>query len=235
MKKSNFLIGILVAATLMFSATSCNSQEPAVELKNANDTLSWILGENFARGLKESDMSLNKTVILRAVESILDGNPSPIDNITYQEGMDQFAVMLRAAQQNKAQDVFKQQQQQLQQMTKQDPQIKYDEQSGICYKVLKEGRGPKAPENQRLRFNYEGRLLDGTVFDNSFGGNGIINLPVNLMKGVGYALTMMNVGSRYVFYIPSYYAFGSTGSPQLNIPGDAIVVYEIELYEILNN
>jgi FKBP-type peptidyl-prolyl cis-trans isomerase len=158
-----------------------------------------------------------------------------VDNITYQEGLDNFAAALYMAQQEKAKATFVKQQQQLQQLAQNDPQLKLDERSGIYYKVVKEGTGPNAPEKMRVRFNYEGRLLDGTVFDNSFGTNGIINLPVNLMKGVGFALTLMNAGSRYIFYIPSHLAFGPNGSPQLNIPGDAIVVYEIELYEILKD
>ena len=232
MKRTNFLIGIAVSATLLFSATSCNSQENKVELKTASDTISWILGENFARGLKESEVQLNKQVILKAVEATLDGKPSMVDNVTYQEGLENFSAALHLAQQNKEQKVFLEQQETLKALAEKDPEMKYDETSGIYYKVVKEGKGPKAKEKQRVRFNYEGRLLDGTVFDNSFSTSGIFNLPANLMQGVGYSLTLMNTGSRYIFYIPSHYAFGASGSPQLNIPSDAIVVYEIELYEL---
>ena len=235
MKRTNFLIGIAVTATLMFSATSCNSQENNAELKTANDTMSWILGENFARGLMDSEIQLNKQIILKAVEDVLDGKPSKVDKVTYQEGLEKFAATLRIAQQNREQKIFLEQQETLKGLAQKDPQLKYDEKSGIYYKVVTEGKGPNVLEKQRARFNYEGRLLDGTVFDNSFGTNGIINLPANLMQGVGYGLTLMNAGSRYIFYIPSHYAFGADGSPQLNIPGDAIVVYEIELYEILKN
>ena len=232
MKRTNFLIGIAISATLLFSATSCNSQENKVELKTASDTISWILGENFARGLKESEVQLNKQVILKAVEATLDGKPSMVDNVTYQEGLENFSAALHLAQQNKEQKVFVEQQETLKALAEKDPEMKYDETSGIYYKVVKEGKGPKAKEKQRVRFNYEGRLLDGTVFDNSFSTSGIFNLPANLMQGVGYSLTLMNAGSRYIFYIPSHYAFGASGSPQLNIPSDAIVVYEIELYEL---
>ena len=174
-------------------------------------------------------------VILKAVEATLDGKESMVDNITYQKFLDDFSAAMYMAQQQKAQEAYAKQQQQLQEMAKNDPQLKLDERSGIYYKVVKEGKGPKAPENMRVRFNYEGRLLDGTVFDNSFSTSGIVNLPVNLMRGVGFALTLMNAGSRYIFYIPSHLAFGSNGSPELKIPGDAIVVYEIELYEIMKD
>ena len=220
---------------ILFSTTSCNSQKPAPKLNTGSDTLSWILGENFARGVKESGIEINKEILLQAVEATLDGTPSPIDPATYEEGINNFAAKLYMAKQEKAKQVFQQQQQQLQQMAQNDPQMKVDNRSGIYYKVVKEGKGPKAPENMRLRFNYEGRLIDGTVFDNSFGGEGIINLPVNVMRGVGMALTMMNAGSRYIFYIPSHLAFGQAGDASLGIPGDAIVVYEIELYEILKD
>lgn len=235
MRRNKVFLGLSLAVTLLLSATSCNSQESKVELKTTGDTMSWVLGENFARGIKESNVELNKMVILKAVEATLDGKESMVDNITYQKFMDDFSAAMYMAQQQKAQEAYAKQQQQLQEMAKNDPQLKLDERSGIYYKVVKEGKGPKAPENMRVRFNYEGRLLDGTVFDNSFSTSGIVNLPVNLMRGVGFALTLMNAGSRYIFYIPSHLAFGSNGSPELKIPGDAIVVYEIELYEIMKD
>ena len=99
-----YLIGFAAAATLLFSATSCNSQSSQVELRNANDTMSWILGENFARGLSESNIQINKDIVLKAVEAILDGKPSMVDDATYKDGMDQFAVALHVAQQNKAKE-----------------------------------------------------------------------------------------------------------------------------------
>ena len=235
MRRNKVFLGLSLAVTLLLSATSCNSQESKVELKTTGDTMSWVLGENFARGIKESNVELNKMVILKAVEATLDGKESMVDNITYQKFLDDFSAAMYMAQQQKAQEAYAKQQQQLQVMAKNDPQLKLDERSGIYYKVVKEGKGPKAPENMRVRFNYEGRLLDGTVFDNSFSTSGIVNLPVNLMRGVGFALTLMNAGSRYIFYIPSHLAFGSNGSPELKIPGDAIVVYEIELYEIMKD
>ena len=235
MRRKKVFLGLSLAVTLLLSATSCNSQESKVELKTTGDTMSWVLGENFARGIKESNVELNKMVILKAVEATLDGKESMVDNITYQKFLDDFSAAMYMAQQQKAQEAYAKQQQQLQEMAKNDPQLKLDERSGIYYKVVKEGKGPKAPENMRVRFNYEGRLLDGTVFDNSFSTSGIVNLPVNLMRGVGFALTLMNAGSRYIFYIPSHLAFGSNGSPELKIPGDAIVVYEIELYEIMKD
>ncbi|MBQ6726905.1 MAG: FKBP-type peptidyl-prolyl cis-trans isomerase [Bacteroidales bacterium] len=235
MKRNNVFLSLALAVTLLFSATSCNSQESKVELKTTSDTMSWVLGENFARGLMQSNVELNKMVILKAVETILDGKESMVDNVTYQKHLDNFSAAMFLAQQEKSKEAYAKQQQQLKELAQGDPQMKLDERSGIYYKVVKEGKGPKAPENMRVRFNYEGRLLDGTVFDNSFGTSGIINLPVNVMQGVGYALTLMNAGSRYIFYIPSHLAFGANGSPELNIPGDAIVVYEIELYEILKD
>ena len=224
------MVGILI-----LSATSCNSQEKKIKLKNASDTLSWILGENFARGLQESEVELNKTVILQAVEATLDGMPSQVDIKTYQDGLDMFSFALHKMQKNKAKKAFEEQQQQLQMMAKQDPAMKLDERSGIYYKVVKEGNGPNAPDGKRLKFNYEGRLLDGTVFDNSFNTDGIITLTANVIPGLAYGLTLMNAGSRYIFYIPSHLAFGAQGSVELNIPGNSLVVYEVELYQILND
>ena len=48
MRRNKVFLGLSLAVTLLLSATSCNSQESKVELKTASDTMSWILGENFA-------------------------------------------------------------------------------------------------------------------------------------------------------------------------------------------
>ena len=95
MKRTNYLIGIALSAILFLSASSCNSQESNVELKTASDTTSWVLGENFARGLMESNVELNKQVILKAVEATLDGKESIVDNLTYQKYLDNFSAALR--------------------------------------------------------------------------------------------------------------------------------------------
>ncbi len=236
MNRHTYFIGLALCGILICSTSSCNSQQKkSVELKNANDTMSWIVGENFVYSVRESGVELNKEMVLKAVEAMWDGDTSPIDNKTFTEVMDQFRFMFYSNRRTRMEEAAKQQEAMMADLAKKDPSLKRDDVSGIYYKVVKEGHGRTAPDGYRLKFNYEGRLLDGKVFDNSFGTEGIITLPANVIKGLGRGLTLMNEGSRYIFYIPSHLAFGPDGQPEMDIPSNTMVVYEVELYKILED
>ena len=232
MTKRNYLLAILFVGAMLVATTSCNSQKNNGEmLKTQNDTISWVVGENIARTVMATELELNNEVILKAVEATLKGETSPLNDSCFNDLLMQLNVLVQRTQQKNAEKLLAEQDAVLQKMARENSKMKRHE-SGIYYEVVKEGEGKCATELQRLRFNYEGRLLDGTVFDSSFGGNGIQTLPKNVFPGLGIGLCTMNEKSRYIFYIPSYLAFGKTGSPELHIPGNSIVVYEVELYEI---
>ncbi len=235
MNKRDFLITVFSIGILFFSTTSCNSQKNNGELlKTSNDTLSWVIGENIARTVVATELEYNNDIVLKAVEATLRGEASPLNDSCFNEILAQLSFIVQKTQQENAQKLLHQQDSILQQLSKENTGIKRHE-SGIYYQVLKEGKGKCASEQQRIRFNYEGRLLDGNIFDSSFGGNGIQTLPKNVLPGLCIGLCTMNAGSRCIFYIPSRMAFGKAGDPSLHIPSNSIVVYEIELYEIYND
>ena len=82
--------------------------------------------------------------------------------------------------------------------------------SGLQYKVLKAGNGPVPTANQRVKVEYEGKLIDGTVFDASskHGNEPAVFSPGQVIKGWTEALTMMPVGSEWELYIPQELAYG---------------------------
>lgn len=103
---------------------------------------------------------------------------------------------------------------------------------GIYYKVLAEGNGPKPTQESRVRVHYEGRLIDGTVFDSSYQRNEPTTFPVNgVITGWQIALKAMPVGSTWEVYIPQYYAYGAKGSGR-NIPPYSALIFKVELLGI---
>lgn len=102
--------------------------------------------------------------------------------------------------------------------------------SGLSYKVVKQGNGDTPKDGDRVKVKYTGKLTDGTVFDSNdsavFGINGVI-------PGFAEGLKMMNPGSKYVLYIPSDLAYGDQGNP--TIPGGSTLVFDVEVLEILPN
>lgn len=104
--------------------------------------------------------------------------------------------------------------------------------SGVQYKVLKAGTGEIPTAAQRVKVNYEGKLLNGTVFDSSYKRGQPATFACNqVIKGWTDALTHMPVGSTWEVYIPQDLAYGSRNMG--NIPPLSTLVFKIELLEIV--
>lgn len=105
--------------------------------------------------------------------------------------------------------------------------------SGLQYKILKSGNGaqPKATDN--VKCHYEGRLIDGTVFDSSIRRNEPAEFPVGgVIQGWVEALQLMNTGSKWQLYIPSELAYGAHGAGQAIGPNETLI-FDVELLEIV--
>ena len=105
--------------------------------------------------------------------------------------------------------------------------------NGLQYKVIKEGNGAKPAENDRVKVNYRGTLIDGKEFDSSYKRNEPATFRANqVIKGWTEALTMMPVGSKWELYIPSELAYGTreTGG---DIKPFSTLIFEVELLEIV--
>jgi len=105
--------------------------------------------------------------------------------------------------------------------------------SGLIYKVLVKGDGPVAKATDKVKVKYEGRLIDGTVFDSTekHGGEPATFSPGQVIKGWTEALTMMPVGSKWQLYIPQELAYGSREAGGLIKPFSALV-FDVEVVGI---
>jgi FKBP-type peptidyl-prolyl cis-trans isomerase FklB len=104
--------------------------------------------------------------------------------------------------------------------------------SGLQYKVLTQGTGPKPSANDTVTCNYRGTLLDGKEFDSSYKRGQPASFPVGgVIKGWTEALQMMPVGSKWQLFIPADMAYGDRGSPPDIQPGDTLI-FEVELLSI---
>lgn len=107
--------------------------------------------------------------------------------------------------------------------------------AGISYRVLTEGHGPKPTGESTVRVHYEGKLIDGNVFDSSYERHEPAEFPVGgVIEGWQYALKAMPAGSKWEVYIPWYYAYKETGSGA-SIPPYSALVFTIELLDVLSN
>ncbi|ACI98387.1 FKBP-type peptidyl-prolyl cis-trans isomerase [Rhodospirillum centenum] len=109
--------------------------------------------------------------------------------------------------------------------------------SGLQYKAVKPVTNPAAPSplaTDAVLVNYEGRLIDGTVFDSSYERGEPISFPLNrVIAGWTEGVQLMKVGETYEFAIPGRLAYGARGVPQAGIGPNATLLFKVELLEIL--
>ena len=104
--------------------------------------------------------------------------------------------------------------------------------SGLRYKVIKEGSGPKPSINDTVVTHYHGTFLDGSMFDSSVRRGTPATFPVNgVIKGWTEALQLMSVGSKWRLVIPPSLAYGKRGMRGA-IPPNATLIFEVELLDI---
>ncbi len=103
--------------------------------------------------------------------------------------------------------------------------------NGLQYKVLKPGAGAKPTENDVVKCQYKGSLIDGTVFEQSAAGSPS-NIKVSaLIPGLKEALKLMPVGSKWQVFLPPDLGFGLAGKAP-KVGPDAVLIYDLELLAV---
>ena len=106
--------------------------------------------------------------------------------------------------------------------------------SGLQYMVLRQGAGMRPKATDKVRVNYHGTLLDGTVFDSSYERGQPAEFPLSqVISGWTEGVSMMPVGAKYRFWVPGDLAYGAKGTPGGPIGPNATLVFDVELLDIV--
>src|SRR6201981_200000 len=222
--------------------TAKSGQEPAknpdtLELKTDKDKASYALGMNIGQGLKRQTDDLDPAIVQRAMKDALSGNKTLMTEEEAKSAWTTFQVNMRKKQEQQAQ--------QLAETNKKDGDAFLAENktkagvvtlpSGLEYKILTEGTGPKPAATDSVVCNYKGTLLDGTEFDSSAKHGGPATFPVTgVIKGWTEALQLMAVGSKWELFVPADLAYGQRGAGA-GIGPNSTLIFEVELVSIKSN
>lgn len=242
MKK--YLIGTLILVFFTFSICSFaqsgkkdkkndNSKSKKVELKTYIDTISYIIGSDIGKNLEKNMIIINQDIFIKGFS---DGKEN-IDTIFTEEQKQKIMTKLQ-------QDLQKKQQAKLTveaEINKGEGKKFLDENkkkdgvvtlpSGLQYRIIKAGTGQKPLATDKVTVNYEGKLLDGKIFDSSYERKEPATFPLNgVIKGWTEGVQLMNVGSTYEFFIPSDLAYGDRGNQ--GIPPGSTLIFKVELISI---
>ena len=204
-----------------------NSTKPAPVMKNQLDSFSYALGCSMAGFYKEQGIeNINTELVVKALNDVKAGK----QQLDMQDVNNVIIGYMQAAKGKQAEPNKKEGQAFLD-STKKLPGV-VTLPSGLKYKVIKEGTGPKPGLNDRVRVHYHGTLINGKVFDSSIERGEPIVLGVGeVIAGWTEALQLMPTGSKWKLYIPSDLAYGDGGQGEI-LPGSTLI-FDVELLEIV--
>jgi len=203
-------------------------------LKTPKDKASYAVGLNIGENLRKGSIDVDPKIVLRGINDALTGGKKLMTD-------DEVKAALAALQN----DVRQKQGEMMQQVAANNKKAgdaflaanKTKEgvvtlPSGLQYKILKQGTGPKPTASDTVLCHYRGTLINNTEFDSSYkrGQPQAINLG-QVIKGWTEALQLMPVGSKWQLFIPPQLAYGENTSGPLIGP-DSTLIFEVELISI---
>jgi FKBP-type peptidyl-prolyl cis-trans isomerase FklB len=240
MKSIKFLA--VIAVVLVFVA--CNNPTLKKSFDNENEKASYALGLDIATKLKGNFPEVDRELFIQGVISGIDSTnlliePEKVDVILrefFQKRQDAAIKKQQDEARAKAEEEFghvKEEGNKFLEENKKNENVQVTE-SGLQYIVLKEGKGDKPNATSKVKVNYHGTLIDGTVFDSSIDKGKPSDFYVNrVVKGWAEALQLMSVGSKYKFFLPQDLAYGAFPRKGSKIRPFDVLIFEIELIEIV--
>jgi FKBP-type peptidyl-prolyl cis-trans isomerase FklB len=217
-------------------ATAARSATP-LTLKTQKDKASYAVGLGLGKSLKRDGVDVDPAIVSRGLRDALAGGKTLLTDDEVKTTMTAVQADVRKRQEAKLQvagETNKQEGEAFLAANKtQEGVVALP--SGLQYKILKEGTGPKPTATDSVVCNYRGTLLNNTEFDSSYKRGQPIALPVNgVIKGWTEALQLMPVGSKWQLFVPSELAYGARGAGGAGgaIGPNATLVFEIELLSI---
>ncbi len=226
----------LVAAGLVACAQESDTTvlQQDVSLDTEIQKLSYAMGMDVGRSLKELDAGIDADAFTLAVRDALAGQTMRLD--------DASAVKMK-------QDFFRKKQEE--RMAKRAAEAEENKvkgeafladnakkagvkvtASGLQYEVITMGDGEKPKADSKVKVHYRGTTIDGVEFDSSYSRGQPISFPLNgVIKGWSEGVALMPVGSKFRFFIPSELAYGERGAGA-KIGPNSTLIFEVELLAI---
>jgi FKBP-type peptidyl-prolyl cis-trans isomerase FklB len=211
------------------------AQAPGGELKDLRQKASYSYGYSLGRNLKAQNVDLDPGLFARGLSDAIGGSAAALKEEDIQACLQAFAQQVQAKQAGAAGKVAtanKIEGQKFLAENKDKPGV-ITLPSGLQYKVIKSGTGPKPSATDTVTVHYEGKLIDGTIFDSSLKRGEPTSFPVNrVIAGWTEALQLMPVGSTWQLFIPSNLAYGEHPRPGGAIGPNAVLTFEVQLIKI---
>ncbi len=230
-------IRITTAVLAMTVLAACSQgQKGRVALKTEMDSVSYAIGADIGTNFKRSKLDdVNLDAMKMGLRDGLD-SAAMMDEETLQAVVQDYMMKLQKdqmAEEAKAGEASRMKgEEYLANNAKREGVITTP--SGLQYEVITMGTGAKPAATDRVRVHYAGTLIDGTEFDSSYKRGEPAEFGVNqVIPGWVEAIQMMPAGSKWKLHIPSDLAYGPGGAPGGSIPPNSVLVFDVELLEVV--
>lgn len=225
-------LSLLTVALLLISCE--NNAQQNVDLKTRKDSVSYAIGLNIGQSFKMQKIEADPAIIAAAINDVLDSNEAKMTDeqaqqiwMSYQQEM-----MAKAEEERKAAGVKNKEAGEKFLAANKAKEGVVTTASGLQYKVVTMGNGPKPTSNDKVKVHYRGTLIDGKQFDSSYDRGEPAVFPVTgVIPGWTEVLQLMPVGSKWEVYIPSGLAYGERGAGA-DIGANATLIFTVELMGI---
>jgi len=226
--------GLIVIASLAYVATACSQTDvKSIKLETREDSLAYAIGVLNFEGLSQQGLELDALKMAKGMIEAKEGNA--IFNETVARGF--YSMYMRDNEEKMLKERYKdviEESEAFLEKNKIEKGVEVTE-SGLQYKVITLGDGPKPKAEDKVRVHYTGTLINGTKFDSSYDRGEPAEFNVRgVISGWTEGLQLMPVGSKFMFYIPYDLAYGTRGAGQDIQPFSALV-FEVELLDIITN
>lgn len=218
-----------------------NSTGNSGALTTDNDKISYTLGVDMGRNLQEQNLTLNPQLFAQGLTNGMAGGPFLLSDAQMKQAIDSFKQILYAKQAENKQQMQAQQKVMADKNAKDGAAFLANNKTqagvqsmpdGLQYRSLTAGTGAMPTANDTVTVDYEGRLIDGTVFDSSYKQGQPVTFKVSeVIPGWQEALTHMKVGDTWEVYIPPQLAYGEQGVGGPIGPNQTLI-FKIHLIDI---
>ena len=222
------------ATTAKPHTTTAAKTAAPLTLKTQKDKLSYAIGMNIGQSMKKDSLDIEPAIVERGLKDAISGAKPLMTDEEAKAVMTEIRAEMMKKKETEAQQAGQTNKaagQQFLAANKAKPGV-VTLPSGLQYKILKEGTGPKPTATDTVVCNYRGTLINGTEFDSSYKGGQPATFPVNgVIKGWTEVLQLMPVGSKWQVFVPSDLAYGER-SPAPEIGPNSTLIFEIDLLSI---
>jgi FKBP-type peptidyl-prolyl cis-trans isomerase len=215
--------------------TAAAAAQNAPDLKTEKQKFSYALGMQMGADFRKQTLDLDLATFNKALAQSFNGGKTLLTEDEMRailaDAKEEYQKKQAALREEKAEATLKEGEKFLAENKNKEGVVTLP--SGLQYKILKEGVGDLPQLNEHVVCNYRGMLLDGTEFDNSDKHNGPSTFPMKgVLEGWKEALLMMRVGSKWQLFVPPDLAYGKRGAPSMNVPPNATLIFELELFAV---